>query len=466
MDSGILKKNEELQFLPAAIEVQDTPPSPAGRSIVWGIAIFFVCALVWATYGKLDIVAVAQGKVIPIGHSKTIQPLETGSIKEIYVSDGQVVKKGELLIRLDDETVVADLRRIEYERINTFFEKQRLQSFVGWLEKEKSSKVLTLTAAPPASAYPSLVEIYVPISQGMILSIKKRHQLLLDSQVQEYKDRMRMLRKEMDRLVAEQRSAEREADKLKAILPIVDSRASNYLELSKKKMLARDEFLRTEQQRLEYFHDLEAQAHRVDELGQAVEEVKARKSHVESEYLNRSMDSLQDAERRFSGVNEEYVKLLTQLRRLRLVSPIDGVIEQLSVHTQGGVVTPAQELMKIVPLDQVLEVEAFVENKDVGFVEEGQAVVVKVDAFPFTKYGLIDGVINNLSDDAVADETKGFVYKIKVAMKKSDFWVNGKVVPITPGMTVSVEAKTGKRRVIEYFLAPLLRKTSESIRER
>ena len=139
---------------------------------------------------------------------------------------------------------------------------------------------------------------------------------------------------------------------------------------------------------------------------------------------------------------------------------------QLAIHTIGAVVTPAQELMIIVPKESVLEVEALVLNKDIGFVHEGQLAEVKVDTFNFTKYGLVDGKISYLSDDAIQDENLGLVYKAVVQLDKTQMWVNGKAINLSAGMTTTVEVKTEKRRIIEYFLSPLLRYKQESIRER
>ncbi|MGB0663228.1 MAG: HlyD family type I secretion periplasmic adaptor subunit [Pontibacterium sp.] len=465
-------KKEELQFLPAAIEIQDTPPAPAGRAIIWSISIFFVLAVAWSIYGELDIVSVAQGKVIPVGHSKTVQPFEAGTIQEIHVAEGQQVKQGEVLISLNDEALQADLRRIEFELTNTFYELSRLEQFVQWLENKSESN-------PPLPDYNNTELAGGPIAtlsndtlEGLPEGVRhyppaqKRHQLLLTSQQQEYNDRNHSLSAEAERVKAEKRMAEQQVKKLEAILPIIERRTESYQELKEKRVIAEQEFLRFEQQRLEYVHDLLAQRHQVSELEQGLQEIDARRRHMASEYLSQAMASLQDAERRYAGLTEEHQKGLTQLSHTQLTSPIDGVVEQLSVHTLGGVVTPAQELMKVVPFNQTLMVEAMVANKDVGFVEEGQRVVVKVDAFPFTKYGLLEGEITNLSDDAIADEQLGFIYKAQVALNATALPVNGKSVTITPGMTVMLEAQTGKRRVVEYFLAPLLKAVNESVRER
>ena len=149
-----------------------------------------------------------------------------------------------------------------------------------------------------------------------------------------------------------------------------------------------------------------------------------------------------------------------------MTAPISGVIQQLAVHTVGGVVTPAQELMRVVPQDDRLEVEAWIQNKDIGFVEEGDAVEVKVDAFPFTKYGTVPGTLDELSNDAISDKELGAVYAAQVALAAASIQVEDKHLDLSAGMTVTVEVKTGERRIIEYLLSPLLRYRQESIRER
>jgi hemolysin D len=163
---------------------------------------------------------------------------------------------------------------------------------------------------------------------------------------------------------------------------------------------------------------------------------------------------------------QELIKARTRLRARTLVAPVAGVVQQLAVHSIGAIVTPAQQLMVIVPGNDRLEVEAMLENKDIGFVEVGQQAEIKVDTFPFTKYGTIEGEVLDLSNDAVADEAKGLVYKMRVSMKQDSLRVNGRQVTLSPGMTVTVESRTGTRRLIEFFLSPLLRYADESVRER
>lgn len=150
----------------------------------------------------------------------------------------------------------------------------------------------------------------------------------------------------------------------------------------------------------------------------------------------------------------------------RLAAPVDGIVQQLAIHTIGGVVTPAQPLMVIVPESQKLEIEAMVLNKDIGFVSANQPAEIKLEAFPFTKYGIIDGTVSQVSSDAIQDEKQGLVYAARIAMTQSSINVDGKQVNLSPGMAVTTEIKTGKRRIIEYLLGPVLQYRQESLRER
>ena len=165
-------------------------------------------------------------------------------------------------------------------------------------------------------------------------------------------------------------------------------------------------------------------------------------------------------------LQQQLVRTENRIEGFHLQSPVDGVVQQITTHTIGGVVAAGETVMMIVPDDAELEIEAFFENKDIGFVKIGQQVEIKIDAFPFTKYGLVEGVISHLSEDAIVDETMGLIFKAVISIDKKSMESISKPVFVSPGMTVAVEAKTGSRRLIEYFLSPLMRYQHESIRER
>ena len=435
---------EELDFLPAALEIQQRPPSPLGRAIGWTLMLLFLLTIAWATLGSADIVAVAQGRIIPNGHNKVIQPLEMSMIKTIHVHEGAQVAAGETLVDLDDQSVRADLQNIQQELSNLEQEHTRLTI----LEKLLQSDVLPVKPAETADG----------------LTLLQRQ--LLSAQWSEHQANLKALQAERRKRQAEQVSLQQQVHKLEAVLPLVAKRAETLRRLSEKKFLGESEFLEMEQERLEIENDLATNRKRADEIIAAIAEIDAQQEQVQRRFLSQVLLERQQNRKRSEALIQEQVKAASRLNAYTLVSPIDGVVQQLAVHTLGGIVTPAQQLMVIIPDQAVLEVEALVENRDIGFVREGQQVEVKIDAFPFTKYGIIPAEVTDLSNDAINDEVKGLVYKAKVTLKESRIRVDQKWVNLSPGMTVTAEVKTGTRRLIEFFLAPLLRYRQESIRER
>lgn len=428
----------ENAFLPAAIELERTPASPLGRTTMLVIIALFVLAVVWASLGHVDIVAVAPGTVIASGKSKTIQPLETGQVAAIEVEEGQRVAHGQVLVQLDDTIARAELHRLDAALADAARDIQRFDTLLHWVS----------SAGAVAESKPAVTDMQLRDTWN------------------EHVARVDVLHREKDRLIAEKASAAAQTAKLAAILPIIERRSEDRRRLVDKQLLAENDYLETEQRRLETQHDLRSQRSHVTELDATIAELEARVEVQTSQFMRHVADELEKARRQHKALNQERIKARARLAATTVRSPIDGTVQQLAVHHRGAVVTPAQALMVMVPSGESLEVEAALENKDIGFVEVGQRVEVKVDAFPFTRYGLIEGRVVGLSSDAVVDERKGMVFTMRVELDQSGIEVNGDMVSLSPGMTVSVEAMTGKRRLIEYVLSPLLRYRDESVRER
>ena len=428
----------ERQFLPAVLEIQETPPSPLGRVLSLTIMVFLVLAVIWASASRIDIVAVAHGKVIPVGRSKVIQPLEAGRIVAINVQEGQIVTRGDLLVELDRTAVHADVERLTVEHALAAKEAARLDRLVQWLELDGERQP----------------------------SVSSTADSLLYAQWREYQARLATLyarRREIDSRLA---TAKLRVEKLEALVPVVEKRAANERLLMEKKLFPEQEYLETEELRLQAVHDLKAQQSQVRELTEAARTVDAEIVYVESEFGRTIQERREEARGRLVAADQELLKAREREAALLLHAPVDGVVHQLAVHTVGGVVTPAQQLMIIVPRDTALEVEALVKNKDIGFVEEGQPAELKLEAFPFTRYGTIKGDVIDISDDAVNDEQLGLVYRARVAMEDASIDVDGRLVNLSPGMTVTAEVKTGQRRLMEFLMSPVIRALKESARER
>ena len=429
---------QERQFLPAVLEIQETPPSPLSRGIIWTIMIFLVVVLLWASIGRVDIVTVARGKVVPAGKSKIIQPLETGTIAAINVEESQSVKKGDLLVQLDPGVAQAEVKRLAALRDHAAGEIERVDRLLLWV-RLKEPRAFRESAETDA---------------------------LLYSQWREYQSRLEMLEARKQEIDSRTETARSQLEKIEALLPMVEKRAANERSLLAKKMFAEQEYLETEQVRVGMANDVEIERHRVREFELAASSVEVEMAYARDEFRQALSARREKATQALISAEQELLKAKQREASHSLRAPVDGVVHQLTVHTVGGVVTPAQTLMTIVPAEATLEVEAFVENKDVGFVSTGQQVALKFDAFPFTRYGTVQGKVIALSDDAIADEKAGLIYRARVAMFSDSIDVDGRRVSLAPGMSVATEVKTGSRRLIEFLMSPIIRAVKESARER
>lgn len=436
----------EAAFLPAALELQETPVSPAPRIIAWLLIAFAVIAVLWASFGRIDVVAIAQGKIVPNAGSKLIQPIDTAAVKAIHVVDGQAVRAGQVLVELDATMARADSARTANDLTTAKLQAARARALLAAIASGKAPRI-----EPPAA-----------IDAGRVA----QEQRILDGQYGEYQARIARIDAEIAKREAERRSTQEVVRKLEQTVPIARQRAEDFKGLVDKNFISKHGYLEKEQIRIEQEADLQTQRSRLKELAAAIDEAKGQRNSAVAETRRQALDTLNEAEQKVTGFGQELVKTENRDRLMTLTAPVDGTVQQLAVRTVGGVVTEAQVLMVIVPKDDALEVEAFLENKDIGFVNAGQVAEVKVETFPFTRYGTIPARLVHVSRDAINDEKKGPIYSTRARLQRATMQVEDKTVNLSAGMAVSVEIKTGKRRVVEYFLSPLLQHGSESLRER
>lgn len=429
------------EFLPAVLEIQQEPPSPIGRAVLWTILAAFTAGALWTTFGWIDIVATAQGKIIPSGYSKIIQPYETGVIASIHVQDGVMVKRGDVLIELDATLNRADRDRASNEYRAAKVEAARLRALI---------KGQTTFVDPPDAD-----RAYILLQQ----------QLLRD-QLAEYQAKVAATQHLVDQRQAAVEQTTENILRLEATVPMEVERAEAYKKLLEHEAVTKMDFLQAEGQRIDKAQELAGQRKKLQQDRAAFAEAEKHYRAMVSEFQQTKQAELSALETKAASLLQEVTKAGQKAGLQRLIAPIDGVVQQLAVHTVGGVVTPAQQLLIIVPQDHPVEVEAKVENKDVGFVKEGQPVEIKVETFQFTLYGTIPGRVLTISDDAAPIEKVGLVYPTRISMDRSTIQVEGKQVNLSPGMAVTIEIKTGQRRIIEYLLSPLLKSMKESLRER
>ncbi|HET7909772.1 MAG TPA: HlyD family type I secretion periplasmic adaptor subunit [Nitrospira sp.] len=429
------------EFLPAVLEIQHAPPSPIGRAITWTIIAVCLTGIVWSIVGWIDIVATAQGKIIASGYSKVIQPYETGVIASIHVIDGQSVTRGQVLIELDPTQNRADRERASNEYRAAKVEAARLQALI---------------AGRSSFDEPSDADRrYVALQQQ-----------LLHDQLTEYQARLGAAEALIDQRKAALDATNENIRRLESTLPMETERAETFKRLFEQDAASRLDYLQAEQQRIDKAQELAGQRKKFAQDAAALSEARHNYRATVTEFQQTKQAELATIETKAASLVQEVVKAGQKTDLQRLVAPIDGVVQQLAMHTVGGVVTPAQQLLVVVPHDHPVEVEAQVENKDIGFVREGQPVEIKVETFPFTLYGTIAGSVLSVSDDAAPIENVGLIYPTRVRMDRSTIHVDGKDVALSAGMAVTVEIKTGKRRLIQFLLSPLLKSLRESLRER
>lgn len=436
-------------FLPAAIEIEKTPASKAGRLIIWLIVLLFVITIVWAVMGKTDIVAVAQGKVIPSGHVKRLQSLENARVKAIHVREGQNVQKGDILIELDDRQVLADFQRLQGELQSASENLHRLKLLSDWLRfTEQSANLENESVLQP--------EVELSSEQGWLLQQERA----------EIREQLSGFQTDQATLDAEAEMIKAEITKRQQVLPVLRERVEALDTLQQKSYGSKLQFLELKQELIEEQQDLAVQQAKLAQLRVNQQGIGNQRSLYLAEKRKQTQVQLNETRLQVEVLEQEAAKSKDRLYHFTLNAPITGQVQQLAVHTIGGVITSAEPLMVLVPNQDKLEVEVMVQNKDIGFVEEGQEVAVKVDTFNFTKYGLLNGRLTSVSEDAMQDENLGLVYSARVQLEQEGLTVNERFLRLSPGMSVTAEVKTGTRRLIEFFLSPLLRYQQESLGER
>jgi membrane fusion protein, hemolysin D len=460
----VRRREQEIAFLPAALEITESPPSPIGRAIGASIIAVFCVALAWASIGSVDIVATATGKIVPGGRTKLIQPFETGVVRAIHVRDGQSVKAGDVLIELDPTMTDADQERQRSDLVATELDVARLRAALA--------EDPLAAFRPPPSAGAAEIEM---------------HRQFLISQRAEQNAKLSEIERQQGQKEAERATTSASVAKLQATIPVLQERVDIRKGLLEKALVSKITYLSEFQDLVGLQQDLAVQQSRLREADAAIALLKETRERTAAEYRRTTFDALAKAEQKVASAAQEVVKAERRTKLQHLTAPVDGVVQQLAVHTVGGVVTPAQALAVLVPSDSHLEIEAMLSNRDIGFVHPGQKTEIKVDTFNFTRYGLLHGDVLSVSTDAITrdrqqggsnDRASGAVqsssepkgqeleYAARISLDRTHMQVEDKLVKLGPGMAVTVEIKTGTRRIISYLLSPLARYKQESLRER
>ena len=437
--------SHELAFLPANLELVETPVHPAPNWAMRVIVALALIALAIALFGQLDIVVSAKGKLLPDARVKVVQPALTGVVRRILVRDGQRVNAGELLMELDTTQAAADTDKAHEARVDTGLAVARSRALLD---------------AQNANHPPVVAKV-----ESASVDQQQQAQRFADGLYGEYRDKLASAQAERLKREAELQSTRHEIAKLEATAPLARQQANDYRALVSGTFVAKHEYLAKEQSALEQEHELQAQRSHAIQLSAGIQQQTSEIATISSQFRREQLDVLGKASQQFSQDRNDETKADTRQKLLSLSAPVAGTVQQLVAHTLGGVVTAAQSLMVIVP-DDAVEVEASIENKDIGFVSVGQDAIVKVEAFPYTRFGYLTGKVVSVSNDAVQDKKLGLTFVARIKLPTDRIRVNDKWINLTPGMEVTAEINTGKRSVAHYFLDPLVQTAQESMRER
>ena len=441
---AVKRRGGELEFLPAAVEALESPASPAGRAVAFLIMALFAATLAWAFFGRIDMVATAHGRIVPGGQVKIVQSFAPGVVQEIRVRDGQHVEQGALLIKLDPLEQEVDTTKLQKELDIASTEAARLEAFLDFLNDP----------SPDVESHANNAGL--PAAQQRQL----RHEM------QHHAAEMARLDGEAAQLKAKMQAIEAEIARIEALGPMADEHESALHGLLLKKMVAKSRWSDAKQKSIDLQQLLIVEQRRLDETKLAAANKAKQKDAMQTRAGKNAMAQLTEYRNRSELAALNLRKAHNRQSRNNLTAPVSGIVQQLAIHTIGGVVKAAEPLLIIVPDDTQLIVEAAVLNKDIGFVRVGQPAEIKLESFPFTKYGLLEGEVTHLSADAMQSDVQGLVYAMRASLNRNRILVGGQWTALSPGMAATAEIKTGERAIIDFFLSPLRKSGREAFKER
>ena len=445
--SWLKRDRLQYEFLPAAEEIVETPAAPLGALVVWLVTLLLIVALAWSYFGRIDVVAVANGKISTEGSTKIIQPAISGVVTNINVHEGQRVKKGETLLALDRTTAEKDVAtanqslntaRVERDILRRLAVGGNTDEIINNADLPDETKAMLRQFA---SSQTALSAARQQAANGTISNYQQQLQFnqqaksQLENNAQNLKNRKAEIEKQLPNAN-----------------PVDKLRLQNELTSIDQRITSADSAVLGQNQQL-----LQSQS----ALAQAQNQSQTQTAETNSAFNNQIIT----AEKRIIELENNLVKAKQILAQTTITAPVDGTVLSLTAKTIGGVVNAGQQLAQIVPEKVPLYVDAALDNQDVGFVKPGQRVVVKVATYPFQRYGYLEGTVENISPDAIQDDKKGLIYKAKIKLNDEKSSKQNQL-KLLPGMSVSAEITTGQRRIIEFFLDPLMTKADESLKVR
>ena len=481
--AGPQRMADEVAFLPAALSLQDTPVHPSPRRLAYVVMALFAIALAWACFGQIDIVAVAQGRVVVGDGTKVIQPLEPGVVRRILVQDGARVQAGQALVELDATYASADKAAVQDQLKAAASEATRAQALIQGLQGLAQPSLQGTSKPLQNKELPEQVNSALQADSAYKLTAAEASnvQAQLAAEWADIRAKLGKLASELARRQAEIATVKQQVAKLLTTVPLAIQREQDFKNLSDQGFVASHTGQDRTRERIELERDLATQQARLSEAQATLAETQTTKIAYLMETRRSLADRLAAAQLKTAQLTQDQTKATQRERLSTLVAPVAGTVQQLAIRSVGGVVTQAQPLMVIVPDEAQVTAEVTIDNKDIGFVNAGQDVTVKLETFAYTRYGTIPAKVSRVSADAVVDDKRqasaggsgnssgsanNAIFPATLMLGKGSINIEGKQVRLSPGMNITAEIKTGKRRVIDYLLSPIQQAGNESLRER
>ena len=454
--ADLMLSKQALDFAPSILAIQARPASPLPRAMLYTLLTLFVLIALWAIFGKVDVVAVAQGKLVPQSYLKIVQPAEAGIVKEILVKEGDSVTQGQILMRMDAQLQESDTKMVEAELKQRALQLRRIDA-------ELAGKPLMQKPDDDPVQFQQLLSQYQSHRQAFDDAVAQE-QALLNKATEDYQ------------------GARQTETKIRNVLPAYQEQEAAWQKLHKDGYAGRLLVLERERERIEKEGDLKTQAFAVESLKASIAQSQKRLAQITSNYKQQLHNERVEAQGQLNKLQQEVAKQRHKQTLLELKASQAGKIKDVATHTIGSVVSPGTILLTLVPVDEPLQAEVMINNDDVGFVHEGQSVKLKLAAYPFQKYGMVDGTVTHVSADA-NDQNQGKQnqpnqngassptsdragYKAIVTLNAQSLNASGKTFDLTPGMQVAAEFNQGKRTIMEYLLSPVQGVFQEAARER
>ena len=445
---------EARDFAPGLLAIQESPPARLPRVVMYAVGMLFAIMLLWAIFGKLDIIASAEGRLVPQTYVKIVQPADAGIVQEILVKEGQAVQAGQVLIRMDTRIAQADQKTVETELSLRSLQLRRIDA--------------ELSGQPLQQIASDTDDLFRPVEA----QFRDRRQ--------SYRDAEGQAREGLKKAQRDYESGKEILAKLREITPILKEQSDSFSDMGKDGYVAQVTVREKQREYLEKARDLRAQEEAVASLAAAMAQAEKQLSQITSKYRSDLQNERIEAEGQYRKLQQEQIKLEHKSGLLELKASQAGVIKDLATHTIGAVVSPGTVVLTLVPENEPLLAEVMIKNDDVGFVYPQQEVKVKLAAYPFQKYGMLDGEVIHVGPDAheganqqpkdqesmIEKPAPQLTYKALVALKSQVLEARDKTFKLVPGMQVVAEIHQGQRTVMEYLLSPVQKTLYDSGRER